>query len=86
MFDDLIEEAARHGKKPSFDPSKPFTTTLGTQTYTSDKHVVEAAERNAITQGALIAIAPPLAALFLGMSLLWVARGFTAARTNTARP
>jgi hypothetical protein len=60
--------------KPQFDPSKPFSD--GKQTYANSKAYVEAEQRDALMKGAAISVAPPVAILILGMSLIWVVRGF----------
>src|SRR5262249_16657273 len=60
--------------KPQFDPSKPFSD--GKHTYANSKEFVEAERRDALMKGAAIGITPPVGVLLLGMSLLWVVRGF----------
>jgi hypothetical protein len=61
-------------RKPRFDPSKPFT--IGKQTYANSEAFVAAERRDALVNGTGIAFAPPLVAFILGMSLIWVVRGF----------
>ena len=60
--------------KPRFDPSKPFR--IGKQTYVNSEAFVAAERRDVLVKATGIAFAPPLAAFILGISLLWVVRGF----------
>jgi hypothetical protein len=62
--------------KPRFDPTRPFTDVATGQTWPDAWTLFEAERSDAVVKGASMAIAPPLVVFILGMSLVWVARGF----------
>jgi hypothetical protein len=67
-------ESEKPSAKPQFDPSKPFSD--GKRTYANSKAFVQAERRDAVMKGAAIGVTPPVAVLLLGISLIWVVRGF----------
>jgi hypothetical protein len=71
---DRAIESEKPSAKPQFDPSKPFSD--GKRTYANSMAFVEAERRDAVMKGATIGITPPVAVLLLGMSMIWVVRGF----------
>ena len=74
----VVAKASREtvDAKPPFDPTRPFTDAATGQTWPDAWTLYEAQRRDAVVKGASMAIAPPLAVFILGMSLVWVARGF----------